>query len=143
MSMKVNRRSFIGIGAAFAAAGCQSQKAQKGCPAITSTRSPNSLVRHLSIGCGNRAWGDVKELCTHPSVEMAAFCDVDSEFLSRAKNTFPKARFSPFRRRRQESPHGAFTGSRQRSSKRSYTPARFTAGQAVRSASSTVPRRPI
>ena len=93
MSMKVNRRSFIGIGAAFAAAGCQSQKAQKGCPAITSTRSPNSLVRHLSIGCGNRAWGDVKELCTHPSVEMAAFCDVDSEFLSRAKNTFPKARF--------------------------------------------------
>ena len=24
---------------------------------------------------------------------MAAFCDVDSEFLSRAKNTFPKARF--------------------------------------------------
>ena len=91
MNMKVNRRSFIGIGAAFAAAGCQSRKG--GCPAITSTRSPNSLVRHLSIGCGNRAWGDVKELCTHPSVEMAAFCDVDSEFLSRAKNTFPKARF--------------------------------------------------
>ncbi len=91
MNMKVNRRSFIGIGAAFAAAGCQSKKV--GCPAITSTRSPNSLVRHLSIGCGNRAWGDVKELCTHPSVEMAAFCDVDSEFLSRAKNTFPKARF--------------------------------------------------
>ena len=91
MNMKVNRRSFIGIGAAFAAAGCQSEKC--GCPAITSTRSPNSLVRHLSIGCGNRAWGDVKELCTHPSVEMAAFCDVDSEFLSRAKNTFPKARF--------------------------------------------------
>ena len=91
MSTKVNRRSFIGIGAAFAAAGCQSEKS--GCPAITSTRSPNSLVRHLSIGCGNRAWGDVKELCTHPSVEMAAFCDVDSEFLSRAKNTFPKARF--------------------------------------------------
>ena len=91
MSTKVNRRSFIGIGAAFAAAGCQSEKSS--CPAITSTRSPNSLVRHLSIGCGNRAWGDVKELCTHPSVEMAAFCDVDSEFLSRAKNTFPKARF--------------------------------------------------
>ena len=91
MGTKVNRRSFIGIGAAFAAAGCQSEKI--GCPAITSTRSPNSLVRHLSIGCGNRAWGDVKELCTHPSVEMAAFCDVDSEFLSRAKNTFPKARF--------------------------------------------------
>ena len=91
MSTKVNRRSFIGIGAAFAAAGCQSNKG--GCPAITSTRSPNSLVRHLSIGCGNRAWGDVNELCTHPSVEMAAFCDVDLEFLTRAKNTFPKARF--------------------------------------------------
>ena len=88
--MKLNRREFFmsaGSVGLLAAGGCT------GFPAITSTRSPNSLVRHLSIGCGNRAWGDVKELCTHPSVEMAAFCDVDSEFLSRAKNTFPKARF--------------------------------------------------
>ena len=88
--MKLNRRQFFtcaGSAGLLAAGGC------KGFPAVTSTRSPNSLVRHLSIGCGNRAWGDVNELCTHSSVEMAAFCDVDSEFLTRAKNTFPKARF--------------------------------------------------
>ena len=95
MKNTINRRGFIGAGAAFAAAGCvRSPNAPvDGAPAITSTRSPNSLVRHLSIGCGNRAWGDVKELCTHPSVEMAAFCDVDAKFLARAKKLFPKARF--------------------------------------------------
>ena len=91
MKNAINRRGFIGAGAMFAVAGCQSWKG--GAPAITSTRSPNSLVRHLSIGCGNRAWGDVKELCTHPSVEMAAFCDVDAKYLARAKTQFPKARF--------------------------------------------------
>jgi len=91
MKQTINRRGFIGAGALFAAAGCQSWKG--GAPAITSTRSPNSLVRHLSIGCGNRAWGDIKELCTHPSVEMAAFCDVDTKYLAQAKAKFPKARF--------------------------------------------------
>ena len=88
--MKLNRRQFFtcaGSAGLFAVGGC------KGFPAITSTRSPNSLVRHLSIGCGNRAWGDINELCTHPSVEMAAFCDVDAKFLAQAKAKFPKARF--------------------------------------------------
>ena len=88
--MKLNRRQFFtaaGFAGLFAAGGC------KGFPAITSVRSPNSRVRHLSIGCGNRAWGDINELCTHPSVEMAAFCDVDAKFLAQAKAKFPKARF--------------------------------------------------
>ena len=90
VEMKLNRRQFFtcaGSAGLFAAGGCA------GFPAITSTKSPNSLVRHLSIGCGNRAWGDVNELCTHPCVEMAAFCDVDSNFLAQAKAKFPKARF--------------------------------------------------
>ena len=89
--MKLNRRQFFasaGAAGLFAAGGC------KGFPAITATRSPNSRVRHLSIGCGNRAWGDINELCTHPSVEMAAFCDVDAKFLAQAKAKFPKARFA-------------------------------------------------
>ena len=87
--MNINRRQFFTCAgsAGLFAAGC------KGVPAITSTRSPNSLVRHLSIGCGNRAWGDINELCTHPCIEMAAFCDVDSKFLAKAKAKFPKARF--------------------------------------------------
>ena len=88
---KLNRRGFIGFGTAFAVSGCGTWKG--GAPAITSTRNPNSLVRHLSIGCGNRAWGDVNEIRTHPLVEMAAFCDVDSNYLAQAKAKFPKARF--------------------------------------------------
>ena len=87
----VNRRGFIALGTAFAAAGCQSWRG--GCPAITAVRSPNGLLRHISIGCGNRPWGDIKELCTHPKIEMAAFCDVDAKFLAQARAAFPKARF--------------------------------------------------
>ncbi len=88
--MKLNRRQFFataGSAGLFAAGGC------KGFPAITSTRSPNSRVRHLSIGCGNKAWDNINNFCTHPTVEMAAFCDVDSKFLAQAKARFPKARF--------------------------------------------------
>ena len=91
MKKTVNRRGFIGIGAAFAVAGCQSWEG--GFPAITAVRSPNGLLRHASIGCGNRAWGDIKELCTHKMIEMAAFCDVDANYLAQAKKKFPNARF--------------------------------------------------
>ena len=92
--MNLSRRNFLSAagstGLLAAAAGCRSAE---GFPAITSARSPNSMIRHLSIGCGNRAWGDILEICSHPSVEMAAFCDVDSKFLAQAKAKFPKARF--------------------------------------------------
>ena len=90
MKKVISRRMFIGAGAAFAAAGCQTGK---GFPAITAVRSPNGLLRHASIGTGNMAWGDIKSLRTHPKIEMAAFCDVDSKFLDRVKQEFPKARF--------------------------------------------------
>ncbi len=89
--MKVNRRHFMGIGAAFAAAGCSSRTG--GFPAITAVRSPNGLLRHASIGTGNMAWGDINSLCTHKRIEMAAFCDVDANYLERARKKFPKARF--------------------------------------------------
>jgi len=87
----VNRRDFIGMGTAFAVAGCRSWNG--GFPAITSVRSPNGLLRHMSIGCGNMAWGDINSLCTHKKIEMAAFCDVDSNYLAQAKAKFPNARF--------------------------------------------------
>ena len=91
MANKINRRDFIGLGAAFAAAGCRTKFG--GFPAITSVRSPNGLLRHMSIGCGNRAWADINAICTHKMIEMAAFCDVDSKYLAQAKAKFPKARF--------------------------------------------------
>ena len=90
MKKKINRRGFIGLGAAFAA-GCQSWRG--GFPAITAVRSPNGLLRHAAIGCGNMAWSDINSLCTHKMIEMAVFCDVDANYLAQAKNKFPKARF--------------------------------------------------
>ena len=92
MKKSINRRGFIGLGAAFAtAAGCQSGKS--GFPAITAVRSPNGLLRHASIGTGHMAWNDITGLRTHPKIEMAAFCDVDAKLLARAKNEFPQAHF--------------------------------------------------
>ena len=87
----IGRRGFIGIGAAFAVAGCQSWKG--GFPAITAVRSPNGLLRHACIGTGNMAWGDIGSFRTHPKIEMAAFCDVDANYLARVRKDFPKARF--------------------------------------------------
>ena len=86
-----NRREFIGLGTAFAACGCASSKF--GVPAITSCASPNGLLRHACIGTGNMAYWDMHSFATHPRIEMAAFCDVDAEFLAKAKSVFPKARF--------------------------------------------------
>ena len=89
--MKINRKDFVGLGMAFAAAGCSTWDG--GFPAITAVRSPNGLLRHASIGTANMAGGDIKSLRTHPKIEMAAFCDVDAQFLDRMKKEFPKAHF--------------------------------------------------
>ena len=73
--MKTSRRDFIGmVGSAglFGLTGCA------GFPAITSVRSPNGLLRHMSIGCGNKGYSDILDICTHKKIEMAAFCDVDA-----------------------------------------------------------------
>ncbi|MBO7721622.1 MAG: Gfo/Idh/MocA family oxidoreductase [Kiritimatiellae bacterium] len=89
-TINLSRRQFIGASGAagmFAVAGCT------GFPAITSVKSPNGKLRHMSIGCGNRGWGDILELSTHKNIEMAAFCDVDANYLAQAKKRFPGARF--------------------------------------------------
>ena len=90
-NMRIKRREFIGLGMAFAVAGCKSGK--MGFPALTAVKSPNGLLRHMSIGCGNKGWDDIKHFCDHPKIEMAAFCDVDANYLAQAKKKFPKARF--------------------------------------------------
>ncbi len=86
----ISRRDFARLSGAaglFAAGGCI------GFPAITAVRSPNGLLRHASVGTGNMANGDINSLKTHPKIEMAAFCDVDSFFLERKRQEFPNARF--------------------------------------------------
>ena len=87
---KMNRRQFVGLAGSaglFGLSGCA------GFPAITSVRSPNGLLRHMSIGCGNKGYSDILDICTHKKIEMAAFCDVDANYLAQMKKKFPQARF--------------------------------------------------
>ena len=90
MKTRLNRRQFLACSSAFAAAGATRAW---GFPAITAVRSPNGLCRHACVGTGNMAWGDINSFRSHPKIEMAAFCDVDANYLARVKKEFPKARF--------------------------------------------------
>ena len=89
MNTSMNRRQFFGLTGSvglLGAAGCA------GFPAITSTRSPNGLLRHACVGVGNKGRDDWQDLMTHPKIEIAALCDVDANYLAYAKKWFPNAR---------------------------------------------------
>ena len=90
MKQQLNRRNFLALSSAFAAGAAGRAW---GFPAITAVRSPNGLVRHACIGTGNMAGGDINSFKTHPKIEMAAFCDVDANFLGRQRKQFPHAHF--------------------------------------------------
>ena len=89
--MRLRRREFIltgaGAGIASLAGGCG------GFPAIVSSRSPNSRLKHACIGTANMAWSDIKSFQGHPNVDIVALCDVDAAFLGKASRELcPKAR---------------------------------------------------
>ena len=89
--MRIGRREFIlrgaGAGIAGLAGGCA------GFPAIVSSRSPNSRLRHACIGTANMAWRDIKSFQGHSGADVVALCDVDAEYLAKAsKELCPKAR---------------------------------------------------
>ena len=88
--MNMNRRGFLGF---TAAAGAFGMTGCKGFPAITSKRSPNGQLRFGAIGCGRQGRSDISRFKTHQRIEMAAFCDVDREILTKLQAEFPKARF--------------------------------------------------
>ncbi len=49
-------------------------------------------LRHAVIGCSGQGGSDLGSIATHPSVEIAALCDVDSDNLARAAKRFPNAK---------------------------------------------------
>lgn len=54
--------------------------------------SPNGKLRVLSIGVvGTIGATDRTQVASHPSVEIAGLCDVDSNYLAQAANDHPKA----------------------------------------------------
>ena len=85
--MKTTRRSFLA--SATAAAGLVPLA---GFPAVVSRRSPNSLLSHACVGTGNMALGDLNGLRSHPHIHITALCDVDANYLARAKKLCPDAR---------------------------------------------------
>ena len=85
--MKTSRRSFLA--SATAAAGLAPFA---GFPAVVSRRSPNSVLSHACVGTGNMAFGDFSGLRSHPNIHITALCDVDANYLAKAKKICPDAR---------------------------------------------------
>lgn len=48
-------------------------------------------LRTAHVGVGNMGLEDLKAMASHPQVEVAALCDVDSNFLAKAAELFPNA----------------------------------------------------
>ena len=85
--MKTSRRSFLA--SATAAAGLVPFS---GFPAVVSRRSPNSVLSHACVGTGNMAFADFNGLRSHPDIHITALCDVDANYLAKAKKICPDAR---------------------------------------------------
>ncbi len=52
----------------------------------------NDKLRHACIGVGGMGWNDLNNFKSHPKVEIAAICDVDSAHLDKAAALLPDAR---------------------------------------------------
>lgn len=68
---------------------------------IGGTLLPNTLkafpgkgkkIRTAHIGVGNMGFEDLKAIASHPNVIVNALCDVDSNYLKKAHELFPKAK---------------------------------------------------
>ncbi len=55
-------------------------------------------LRTAHIGVGNMGFADLKDISSHPLVDVTALCDVDSNNLAKAKELYPNAKtFSDYR----------------------------------------------
>jgi predicted dehydrogenase len=76
MSHLVPRRDFLKAGSALAALHVLSNGAR--------AVSPNGKLRTAHIGVGGMGGGDLSSIASHPKVEVAALCDVDTTRLDAA-----------------------------------------------------------
>lgn len=84
LNSHLSRRRFLQTGAAVVAA--------SGLPLRAQAVAANSKLRTAHIGVGGMGWSDLNSIASHPGVEIAALCDVDSEMLARASKAFPSAK---------------------------------------------------
>mgnify|MGYP001015745299 CR=1 FL=1 len=90
MKSPVSRRHFLQAGIAAAAA--------SRLPPLARAASPNGKLRTAHIGVGGMGMSDLRSIMTHPQVEVAALCDVDSRFLETAAALHPNAKKYPNQR---------------------------------------------
>lgn len=87
---RISRRRFLQTGSVALAAAAL--------PMPASAFSANAKLRTAHIGVGGMGAADLRSVSSHPSVEVAALCDVDSERLAAAQMLHPKAKtFSDYR----------------------------------------------
>jgi predicted dehydrogenase len=58
----------------------------------TSAAELGQQLRIASIGVGNKGWDDLNSIASAPGAKIVALCDVDANFLGRARQAFGDAR---------------------------------------------------
>lgn len=92
MKQSLNRRQLLKSGSVAAAFACFPVSS-----ALAST-TPVAKFRTAHIGVGGMGGSDLRSIASHPSVEVAALCDVDSSRLAEAAKQHPNAkRFKDYR----------------------------------------------
>jgi predicted dehydrogenase len=61
-------------------------------PNFLSAASPNGKLNHAAVGVDGQGWSDLTSIASHPGVNVAAICDVDTSRLAKAIEKFPQAR---------------------------------------------------
>jgi predicted dehydrogenase len=61
----------------------------------TSAAELGDQLRIAAVGTGNKGWDDITQIASAPKVKFVALCDVDSNFLGKARETFKDAK--PYR----------------------------------------------
>lgn len=80
----MKRRGFLKNTAAFASVTLL--------PSCAWILTKNGKLRTAHIGVGGRGAGNLRNIASHPMVEVTALCDVDSEHLKAARMLFPDAK---------------------------------------------------
>lgn len=94
----VSRRSVLAGGGALAAATAASASTAA-LGRVWSVREPGGArLRHAAIGCGGMGLSDLRQIASHPDVDVVALCDVDSAKFKAAEEFAPGARrFADYR----------------------------------------------
>jgi predicted dehydrogenase len=62
-------------------------------PSSSSAISPDKKLRIAQVGLGAMGLNDLKDIASHPAVEIVALCDVDARNLNEVKGKYPNAKF--------------------------------------------------